>query len=251
MSGMCLTDLAGFSTLQELDYTSHADKAGLDLSACCSLRKVRISDVNGKSALSTLNLAGCSSLEQLDFDSDSTFRRLKKLDLSFCTRLTHLKCGRAGLKSLDVSFCPLLTSLDVHHSRKLKTLCTTNCNKLLYINSGGCSKLRVRTRCVCCQPRCQVFSDEGSGRTGYMYCISKHSLRLLVSKVLEIVGTQHGVSERCGTCAQEYKIKYYSWQVNNLQSSFCQTYCWVGYVLWINPLDYVSVGYLNLKLIAY
>lgn len=139
--GMCPSDMSGFITMEDLDYTSHADEAELDLSACGSLRKVWISNLRGRSSLSMLNLIGCSALEELEFDPDCTFKSLQQLDLSSCQNLTLLKCGRTGMESLDVSCCPLLTWLDVRKSRRLQTLCTRDCNRLLTVRSESCPRL--------------------------------------------------------------------------------------------------------------
>lgn len=141
IAGMCPTDMSGFITLEELDYTSHADETELDLSACGSLRKVWISHARTRSSLSVINLTGCSALEELEFDFECTFKCLKQLNLLSCNNLTRLKCGRTGLESLDVSCCPNLSWLDVRKSRRLQTLCTRDCNQLLNVRSEGCSRL--------------------------------------------------------------------------------------------------------------
>lgn len=136
--GRCPPDLQRFTDLQELDLTLH-QQAFLNLSMCTALRNVRVSMVTGETCrLVSINVSKCSLLKTLYCDG---FLTLTSLDLRSCPRLTSLTCMGSGLRRLDMSLCPLLTSLNVSHSLKLRSIRTSDCERLLDVRSDGCEKL--------------------------------------------------------------------------------------------------------------
>lgn len=136
--GSIQPDLCGFVKLQELHLTLHGQNS-LNLWGCRALKIVMLAVTSGEACpLADINLAHCVWLEQLHMDG---FRDLTSLDLAACGQLKALTCRGSSIQRINVSMCPLLTTLDISNSLRLRSVWTSSCDPVLYINSECCGKL--------------------------------------------------------------------------------------------------------------
>lgn len=179
----------------------------LDISNCTSLNKLFCNDIK----INSLNISGCTNLEyfqingtdmnieSLDLSScvnlqtvylggniifhESTFPKLKSVNISGCQMLAHLFCNGINIESLDISkntyapiyiefySCSILSNINISKDNRIDNLDFRNCDRLERIYCPDATEIdEVPTKVLGNHTiqNCTIIIDNGIKRYKYV-----------------------------------------------------------------------------------
>lgn len=166
---------------------SNTKITNVTLTANTKLRSLKMNELGGTGALNLLDVTTCTELRELSFAAKPGAKnKISTLDLSKCTKLETLNCGRSNFTTLNLDnntelrhlSCDnnSLTTLDVSKCTKLETLnCSNNSltsltlgenNTLTALDVSGCTALKTLDVSGHTKLNALTYSD-GMTVTGY------------------------------------------------------------------------------------